>query len=66
MDGNTTSAGGGPVAAFLTDEQYTMLFGEPRPSTSERRAPSEARLAFKESSTTRWDRRFGLAVHVDV
>lgn len=57
MDGSTTSTGGQPMAPFLTDEQYEMLFDEPRPNATPHEGPmSTTRASFVERRTTRWDR----------
>lgn len=58
MEGSVQHAGGGPVAPFLTDDQYEMLFGEPRPVT-----PTPTPSPTRASSATRWDRRTPNPVH---
>lgn len=57
MESSVQHAGGVPVAPFLTDDQYEMLFGEPRPTVDTAPRVSATRAAFRSASTTRWDRR---------
>ena len=57
MESSVQHAGGGPVAPFLTDDQYEMLFGEPRPMVNPAPQISATRASFRTTPTTRWDRR---------
>lgn len=57
MEGRLQEGGGTPVAPFLSDEQYEMLFGEARPTIDVLPQVSPNRMAFRAAPTTRWDRR---------
>lgn len=57
MDGTKSSTGTEPLAPFLTDEQYELLFDEPRPHIAVAPTRTTRRTRSETSSGTRWDRR---------
>ncbi len=57
MEGTTSSTGTEPLAPFLTDEQYELLFDEPRPHIEVAPTPRTSRVRSGAATGTRWDRR---------